>query len=237
MVAMRKCLKRSGGRSMLRLLRLFMLVTYSNSLRYYPSTKTGNIVNIDVFGESRCIHTTMFLREQLLPAYRLFGPRLRIQYHPFGVSKYTKCEWGGRHIECFCQHGPRECEKNALQACVMSYLPDVDDHLELIGCIQGGAAFNDSVASCISNDALKSRATSDQIAKCAQSDLGRSLMSHHGRIQNSRAPGVTWVPWILINSVREKEAERSLQKVLCQRYFKPPPPECAAFGPSSSEQI
>ncbi|VDO65240.1 unnamed protein product [Haemonchus placei] len=48
-----------GDRGMIRLLRLLILVAYSNSLRYYPSTKTGNIVNIDVFGESRCIHTTM----------------------------------------------------------------------------------------------------------------------------------------------------------------------------------
>ncbi|PIO77254.1 hypothetical protein TELCIR_00663 [Teladorsagia circumcincta] len=63
---------------------------------------------------------------------------------------------------CFCQHGPRECEKNALQACVMSYLPEPEDHMELINCIQGGAAFNDSVASCISNGALKNRATTDQ---------------------------------------------------------------------------
>ncbi|KAK6058350.1 gamma interferon inducible lysosomal thiol reductase [Cooperia oncophora] len=114
-----------------RLIISFLLTACTNSLRYTHSVNPGNVVNIDVFGESRCIHTTIFLREQLLPAYRAFGSRLRIQYHPFGLTKYTKCEWGGRHIECFCQHGPRECEKNALQACVVSYLPDTDDHIEL----------------------------------------------------------------------------------------------------------
>ncbi|KAK6013611.1 hypothetical protein OSTOST_21069 [Ostertagia ostertagi] len=119
----------------------------------------------------------------------------------------------------------------------MSYLPEPEDHMELINCIQGGAAFNDSVASCISDGALKNRATTDQVVRCAQSDSGRSLMAHHGRIQNSREPRVTWVPWILIDSVREKEAERSLQKVLCKRYFRPPPPECAVFGSTSSEQL
>nr|CDJ95616.1 unnamed protein product [Haemonchus contortus] len=67
--------------------------------------------------------------------------------------------------------------------------------VDAVGCIGGGAALNDSVASCISNDASEPRATSGQIAKCAQSDSGSSL----GLIQNSRAPEVMRVPWIPIN--------------------------------------
>ncbi|KAK5964646.1 Gamma interferon inducible lysosomal thiol reductase, partial [Trichostrongylus colubriformis] len=225
----------SGNPNMMRLLLIGLsMLAYTGSLRSYPLIKSGNVVNIDVFGASRCIHTSTFMHEQLLPTYRLFGSRLRIQYHPFGVTKYTKCEWEGRHVECFCQHGPSECLKNALQACVISYLPEQDDHLELINCIQGGAAFNDSVNACLTEKTLKSRTTADEVARCARSDVGRSLMAHHGWIQNRKAPEV---PWVLINATREKEAEHSLQRVLCKRYFKPPPPECAGIGPTSSEQL
>ncbi|KAK6013612.1 hypothetical protein OSTOST_21070 [Ostertagia ostertagi] len=46
---------------------ILLIIAYGNSLRYYPSAKSGNTVYIEVFGESRCIHTTTFLREQLLP--------------------------------------------------------------------------------------------------------------------------------------------------------------------------
>ncbi|VDL78347.1 unnamed protein product [Nippostrongylus brasiliensis] len=126
---------------------------FGGTLRYSSSMKTGNTVTIDVFGESRCIHTTI----------------------------------------CYCQHGPRECEKNTLQACVMSYLPDTDDHLELISCIQGSAEFNETVESCLTDKSLKYRVNRDWLVRCAQSDAGRSLMSHYGRLQNSKEPFVTWV--------------------------------------------
>ncbi|WKX97806.1 hypothetical protein Q1695_013467 [Nippostrongylus brasiliensis] len=210
-------------------------VGFGGTVRYSSSMKTGNTVTIDVFGESRCIHTTMFLRQQLLPAYKLFGSRLRVRYYPFGVTRYTRCDWNGPHMECYCQHGPRECEKNTLQACVMSYLPDTDDHLELISCIQGSAEFNDTVESCLTDKSLKYRVNRDWLVRCAQSDAGRSLMSHYGRLQNSKEPFVTWVPWIMINGVRDEEAERQLSVVLCTRYFKTPPTECAPYVSNSKE--
>lgn len=217
---------------------LLLLVDCASSARSIWTRKTGNIVLLEVFGEAQCVHTTLFLRQQLLPAYRLFGSRLRIRYYPFGVTKYTKCERKGRHVECYCHHGPHECEKNALQACIMSYLPDVDDHLELVNCVQGSADFNVTVKSCIGEESLKPRRVKTEwLVTCAQSDSGRNLMSHYGRLQNQKEPQVTWVPWVVIDGVREKGAERSLVSVLCNRYLKPAPSICAAYKTDTEDQL
>ncbi|RCN41635.1 gamma interferon inducible lysosomal thiol reductase [Ancylostoma caninum] len=196
----------------------------------------GNKVDIEVFGETKCIHSTMFMRNQLLPAYKLFGPRLRIRYHPFGVPRSTKCKWTGDGYECTCQHGPAECDKNALQACVIEKLPDTEKHIEMVTCIQGNAEFNYSVRKCIDRGPYP-RLDSKSLVRCAMSDKGRTLLARHGHAQNRKAPGMSWVPWVMINGVREQEAERHLVRVLCSRYLKPVPSQCAMYGFEPTEEI
>ncbi|VDO85818.1 unnamed protein product [Heligmosomoides polygyrus] len=139
----------------------------------------------------------------------------------------------------------------------MSYLPDVDDHLELVNCVQGSADFNVTVKSCIGEESLKPRrvktewrhskhctVVSDFISEamlCERKqillDAGRNLMSHYGRLQNQKEPQVTWVPWVVIDGVREKGAERSLVSVLCNRYLKPAPSICAAYKTDTEDQL
>uniref|UniRef100_A0A0K0DE85 Gamma interferon inducible lysosomal thiol reductase n=1 Tax=Angiostrongylus cantonensis TaxID=6313 RepID=A0A0K0DE85_ANGCA len=150
-------------------------------------------VDIEIFGEARCTDTTKFLQKQLLPAYKTFGSRLNISYHPFGLPKFSKCGWNGTNIDCSCHHGLRECEKQALQACVISLLPETDEHLEIVSCIQGGDEFDDSVKRCLTDKEPSLRVSSDSFVRCAKSDTGRSLIDHHGSIQRLIAPEVGWV--------------------------------------------
>ncbi|VDM52130.1 unnamed protein product [Angiostrongylus costaricensis] len=94
---------------------------------------------------------------------------------------------------CSCHHGLRECEKQALQACVISLIPETDEHLEIVGCIQGGDEFDDSVKKCLANKQPSLRVPTDRFVRCAKSDAGRSLIEHHGSIQRVIAPEVRWV--------------------------------------------
>uniref|UniRef100_A0A1I7WRS3 GST N-terminal domain-containing protein n=1 Tax=Heterorhabditis bacteriophora TaxID=37862 RepID=A0A1I7WRS3_HETBA len=64
------------------------------------------------------------------------------------------------------------------------------------------------------------------VIKCSTSALGRQLMSQQGEIEKNRAPTLDWVPWIMINGVRVKEAEYNLWNVLCKNYLVPKPVEC-----------
>ncbi|KJH49444.1 hypothetical protein DICVIV_04461 [Dictyocaulus viviparus] len=140
-------------------------------------------------------------------------------------------------IRCTCQHGPLECEKNSLQSCVISYFPETDTHLEIVNCIQGASEFDESVQKCLVEHKPPLRVPSDRLVRCALSDGGRSLMGYHGVVQHYRASRLQWVPWIVINGVRDNEAERDLKRVLCTRYLKPRPSICEAYPIDPTEPI
>lgn len=45
--------------------------------------------------------------------------------------------------EYHCQHGPRECLRNILQACVLSGVPEQDDQLRFVDCAMKSPALVD----------------------------------------------------------------------------------------------
>ncbi|RCN27863.1 hypothetical protein ANCCAN_26400 [Ancylostoma caninum] len=69
-----------------------------------PPTVGGNViyepveneVTVDVVGESKCPDTTRFIFNMLLPAFKKFWSRLRINYHPYGPFKHTSCSNSSR---------------------------------------------------------------------------------------------------------------------------------------------
>lgn len=40
-------------------------------------------------------------------------------------------------FQCTCQHGEPECQLNILQNCIQSYVPNMDQYLDVIACVQG----------------------------------------------------------------------------------------------------
>ncbi|ETN75346.1 hypothetical protein NECAME_12440 [Necator americanus] len=76
-----------------------------------------------------------------------------------------------------------------------------------------------------------------RLIRCATSSLGQELVARHGTTQDRKAPGMSWVPWIMIGGIRDKEAERHLIRQLCSRYLKPRPSECKMYGFEPTEDI
>ncbi|KHJ82066.1 hypothetical protein OESDEN_18242 [Oesophagostomum dentatum] len=58
----------------------------------------GNIVKVEIVGESKCPDTTKFLFNHLLPVFKKYSSRLSISYHPYGPFKYTTCFNNGKDI-------------------------------------------------------------------------------------------------------------------------------------------
>ncbi|KJH49443.1 gamma interferon inducible lysosomal thiol reductase [Dictyocaulus viviparus] len=187
-----------------------------------------NVVVLEIVGASTCPDTTRFLTTQLMPSFKKYTNRIQINYHPFGPFNYTKCTEEFSEVKCECQHGKNECEKNALQACIIETLPTVDDHIDIVGCIQGSASFNDSLTDCL----LKKRSSTitsnivNRIRQCATTNDGIRLMADHGIKAAQLLKNIDWVPWISINGLRIPSAEKHLEAVLCYQYFDPPPIEC-----------
>ncbi|ETN75344.1 hypothetical protein NECAME_12438 [Necator americanus] len=110
---------------------------------------------------------------------------------------------------CKCQHGPEECRKNALQACVIDALLNAVNYLDIVS---GKLDQNKWVKSGIDSSSHYRRGT-ENLLGCSNAQI------------------VMKVPWIAINGVRVPAAEKRFEDVLCNQYFDPRPSECQSLKP------
>jgi hypothetical protein len=108
--------------------------------------------------ESQCPDTTGFIKRNLLPTWKKLGHlnRLNVTIFAFGKAKCVPVQVQGvEDFSCECQHGPDECDLNALMNCVIENKVHARDFIPLIGCIQGQDDLNTAISQCLSNDADK----------------------------------------------------------------------------------
>ncbi|VDL78348.1 unnamed protein product [Nippostrongylus brasiliensis] len=179
-----------------------------------------DLLTLDVFGESMCRDTTKFINNQLIPMYKKYHDYLYIRYHVFGPFFSTSCTKKGKHVTCSCQHGPEECSKNFLQACLIHSYPDDFDTL---ACIQGDTKFDEVFPNCLMQKYNETEI--GRLHKCAVAGEGPLYMYVDGLAAVKLSGQITWVPWITIGNQRHASAEKDLETVLCQN-FKSTPPEC-----------
>ena len=121
-------------------------------------------VTIGVYYESLCKDSRAFITEQLYPTYQNLSQNLDVEFKPFGkasvsrdpkvldfrafvrfiiISKFVASDpefkpEGGFNFTC--QHGPKECEGNLYQACVLSKTADADKRMEFVNCFMTSLA-------------------------------------------------------------------------------------------------
>ena len=118
-------------------------------------------------------------------------------------SWYPCCQFteAGDGWSFVCQHGPRECEGNTVQACVLSQVSDPLELVPLINCIMGADFPPDSADICL--EMLDITTTSpERVKECVDSTEGSNLLHEIGVETKNLDPPLTGVPWILFNDVR-----------------------------------
>merc|ERR1711971_1301387 len=101
------------------------------------SARSGSVseapVKVSVYYESLCPDSQLFVYDQLAPTFEIFGPEeLVVDLKPFGKANWTESNGSW---DFTCQHGPRECYNNMVQACILNQVPNTEEHVPLIGCI------------------------------------------------------------------------------------------------------
>jgi len=97
------------------LLKIFVISIVSSS-------SAAESVKMTVYYESLCPDSQYFIATQLHPVWELFGSEeLNLIFNPFGKANFT--EWDSSW-NFTCQHGPRECEGNKIQSCVLNQVTD-----------------------------------------------------------------------------------------------------------------
>ncbi|KAL5550758.1 hypothetical protein UlMin_000934 [Ulmus minor] len=130
--------------------------------------------------------------------------------------------WGNAYISkstnaIICQNGPDECQQNAVQACIIDGLHDVNKQFALIFCIEflviEGRYKN--WRSCFTQLGLPPKSVLD----CYNS--GNGTMIEVRKFANETAqlnPPHTLLPWVLVNNQPLRNDYRNFTSYICKAY-------------------
>merc|ERR1719510_2474148 len=94
---------------------------------------------------------------------------------PYGNAQQTP---NGDSWDFTCQHGPSECKGNMQQACILKYVPDQDQFIPAIHCIEqsGDITSESNIAQCLRRNGAAEE-TINTITQCSNNEEGVQL--HH----------------------------------------------------------
>uniref|UniRef100_A0A8C4QCF7 Gamma-interferon-inducible lysosomal thiol reductase n=1 Tax=Eptatretus burgeri TaxID=7764 RepID=A0A8C4QCF7_EPTBU len=174
-------------------------------------------VNVDLYVESLCPDCRMFMAYQLFPTWLLVEDIMNVTLIPYGNAKETRGKEGWKFT---CQHGPDECYGNLLETCLIHFLPNNDDHLPIINCMETARDPITAAESCV--QMLAPSKIWNDVVKCSNGSLGNDIMHKNAIRTDGLQPPHKYVPWIVINGVHTEEiqqqASNSLLAVVCHTF-------------------
>uniref|UniRef100_A0A1Y1MEY3 Saposin A-type domain-containing protein n=1 Tax=Photinus pyralis TaxID=7054 RepID=A0A1Y1MEY3_PHOPY len=174
------------------LLTLIVLVKCSSSKFEKQKLK------VSLYYETLCPFCMTFINDQLYPGYQKLGDYLDLELIPYGNARRKKTD-NGWTIEC--QHGPKECVYNKIEACGMARNVDQNAVISFVHCIEKGIKTDDSNYKRITKKCgpLLNVNTAD-IIKCAEGQEGDELMVANGVKTDAVQPSIDGVPTVLYNN-------------------------------------
>nr|CAD7602344.1 unnamed protein product [Timema genevievae] len=177
---------------------------------------------VTVYYESLCPDSVAFITRQLYPTWRLIGDYIYVKFVPFGKSKSNLL--GGFN----CQHGPRECEGNAIQSCALSLMGQGSpEQVEFVNCIMGSRQPLLVGEQC----STRSGVSWPIVSMCASSNEGTSLQLEAERQTKTLYPGPSFVPTITYDNVfnqnDQRESQYNFLGVVCRHLTHPKPSACS----------
>merc|ERR1712071_649608 len=115
-------------------------------------------IRLDVYYESLCPDSRMFLINQLGRHYDSIASFVHVRLIPFGKARFEAKKNGGYDFDC--QHGARECQGNMLHACGIEYSNSTVQGVEYAVCLMRSLANSEK---CVKTFGLDY----DTIKKCA----------------------------------------------------------------------
>lgn len=187
-----------------------------------------NVV-VSLYYESLCPYCKSWVTDSLIPTYEKLGKYMTVEMIPYGNAHQ---EPNGDSWDFTCQHGPTECKGNIQQACVLKYVPDQDQFIYTIHCIEesGDVTSEDAISECLKEHADATAEMVDTIMSCSNNDEGNQLHHEMGVKTDNLKPRHTYVPWVTFNHEHSEDdttedCQFDLLNCLCRDYLKDVP-EC-----------
>lgn len=209
---------------------LVILMTCApNLIRGQTSGGGESRVKVSVFYETLCPDSIAFIRYQLYPTFQNVSDIMDVELVPYGKASYTQLPNGT--VTFRCQHGPRECRGNMIQACAIKIMAgNMSQIVPFIKCMESQRHPDTSGAKC----ARQLDIEYSQIQSCSNGPLGQEYLMQMGIRTEGLHPQLHFVPWININDQHtQKNQDDSLDnllKVVCTSYTgNDRPSSCSPF--------
>ncbi|CAH1153261.1 unnamed protein product [Phaedon cochleariae] len=194
----------------------------------FASSNSQDTVKVSLYYEALCPYSQEFIKDQLFPGYQVLGDVLDLDLVPYGKAKMSNIngKW-----KLTCQHGPKECFGNKIQACVLDLNYTQAKSMNFIGCVMSTETpENKKIAK---KCAEKNKLSWTDIKLCMNGEQVNEIMEKMGNKTNNLEPKMMYVPYILFNDIHdddvEDEARENFLKTVC-KMFKNKPPGCSDFN-------
>ncbi|XP_070158493.1 gamma-interferon-inducible lysosomal thiol reductase [Polyergus mexicanus] len=182
---------------------------------------TRQKVHVAVYYEALCPDSRSFILKQLGPTYRTLSTNIEVELIPYGKATTTKTNDG---YQFSCQHGPIECQANIVHACSIDVIKDSSIRLQFVICmIENNIDPIGIMNKCAERISVDLKA----INECSNNERGKELLANYGKMTNSLAPRVSFIPTITLdrNSEHQVRILKNLLKEVCL-HFKIIPKGC-----------
>lgn len=183
----------------------------------YQVTKT-DAVNLTIYYESLCPDCKNFFIKTLRHVVTSLEGYLNLQLVPYGNAE-TKTKNGTTVFKC--QHGPAECYGNKLHGCAIHiHRNESISTLYNICLMSEGKSNDETVREC--GRIFSEEKISEDIIKCANTNIGTQLLKHYGEITRLLNP--KWVPTVTLNGCADNQTEvqKHLLENICELLKNPP---------------
>jgi len=180
-------------------------------------------VQVEVYYETLCPDTRLFIRSQLYPAWDELEHIMDIHWKPYGKATHYENEGLGYMFQC--QHGPTECMGNKVHACSIKHIKDDRKLTDYIHCmIEDNYDPKEVGQSC----AQRHEVDWEPIHSCSNTKEGAELLALHGDDTRSLRPKMTFVPHIVMNgkTIQPQDALTNFKHILCSAYRGDRPDAC-----------
>ncbi|KAK6943991.1 Gamma interferon inducible lysosomal thiol reductase GILT [Dillenia turbinata] len=206
---------------------ILLLSFASPSHCFYP-------INSEIHS-SKKVNLTLYY-ESLCPSCKAFVTSMQSSVFDNGIINIVNLRlvpWGNAiiddHGEIQCQHGPKECELNFVEGCIIHTYPDPKKHFGYINCIEKLDESGDWTSCFPHSRSLK------QVKDCCGSNLAEKIANGYYEETEHLKPPHDYVPWVTVNSQPLKEDFGNFIDYVCKAYKGKSPPACKSH--KSTEKI
>jgi len=173
-------------------------------------------VPVEVYFESYCPYSIDFVNNKLMTSWEKYGDDvMSVELFPYGNANKSRDDNGQYVFNC--QHGPKECQVNIVENCVIDVsVRNAKIFLPIIDCIMKDRREkepDEDIQKCVEAGNMNYA----DVQSCANGNHGNELFWECGDVTEKLWPPKQYVPWVLVNDVLYDEDE-DFEKTLINAY-------------------